>query len=572
MGKIKKLDENVFRKIAAGEVIERPLSAVKELVENSLDSGADSIIIELENAGKSSIIIKDNGEGFDIEDIEQAFKRHSTSKFKVLDDFNSLNTLGFRGEALPSILEVSLIELKTANKEDGFGTHVIFDGTKIRSSEKIAFNKGSEIIVKELFYNFPVRKKFLKTDRTELNQITTFVEQAAIVNFNVSFKILNNNKIIFFYNKVNSLKERIYQIFGKDFVNSLKELKYSQAGYTITGFISDINRGGSTKKKQFYFVNKRVVREKTIIASFNNSFRKYIEKGKSPEGVLLLSVPPNDIDVNIHPMKLEIKFRDSSFIYNFIKYSIESVLNTNHNLEEQPNDKQSFSELASLDNKFDFRENNHQNYFNNNPKNSTEYVQKTLFNSEQLESDDFRLIGQYKNSYILIEKEGELILIDQHNGHERFNFDKLKTSYNEQNIETATPLFPIIIELSHREMVILNNEKMAVLNKMGFELRSYSSNSYSIKSFPSILKEKDIKDVILEIIYIKENDINIEDKIFAEIACKSAIKINHPLQSEEMKIIVRNLYKSSNPYFCPHGRPIIIKYTLESIEKQLKRR
>ena len=253
MGKIKKLEAAVFQKIAAGEVIERPLSAVKELVENSLDSGADSIIIELENAGKTSIKIKDNGEGFDPEDIEQAFKRHSTSKFEELSDFDTLDTLGFRGEALPSILEVALIELKTSNNDNGFGTHVIFDGNKIKNMEETVFNRGSEIIVRELFYNFPVRKKFLKTDRTELNQITSFIEQAAIVNFGVSFKIINNNKMIFFYNKVSSLKERIYQAFGRDFTNSLKELNFSQANYSITGFVSDINMGSSTKKKAVLF-------------------------------------------------------------------------------------------------------------------------------------------------------------------------------------------------------------------------------------------------------------------------------------------------------------------------------
>ncbi len=564
LGKIKKLDEAVFRKIAAGEVVERPLSVVKELVENSLDSGADSIIIKLENAGKSSVSVKDNGEGFIPEDIEQAFKSHSTSKFRTLSDFNTLNTLGFRGEALPSILEVSIIELKTAENDSGNGTHVVFDGNNIRSKDKIAFNKGSEIIVKELFYNFPVRKKFLKTDRTELNQIVSFVEQAAIVNYNVSFEIINNNKVVFIYNRVNTLRERIYQIFGQEFTNSLKELNYSKGGYTMTGFISDINRGSSTKKKQFYFVNNRVIREKTMIASFNNSFRKYLEKGKSPEGILLLTAPSNDIDVNIHPMKLEIKFRDTSFIYNFIKYAVESVFSE----EEQDSYENTYNktDLAQLKTNSFFIDRTNTNYIENKVE------QRSMFSSEDINSDDFTLIGQYKNSYILIEKEGELVLVDQHNGHERANFDKLKSSYKEQSVEAASPLFPIIIELSHTEMLLLDEEKMNILNKIGFELRSFSRNAYDVKMFPSILNEKDIKDTIIKILYLKQNDAAIEDKIFAEIACKSAIKINHPLLPEEMKVIVRNLYKSSNPYFCPHSRPIIIKFTLEYIEKQLKRR
>jgi len=575
LGKIKKLDESVFQKIAAGEVVERPLSVVKELVENSLDSGANYITVELIDAGKSSIIIKDNGEGFAPDDMEQAFKRHSTSKFTKITDFDSLDTLGFRGEALPSIREVSLIELKTSNNDTGKGLHIIFDGNKTDSINEISFNRGSEIIVKELFYNFPVRKKFLKTDRTELNQIVSFFEQAAIVNFKVTFKIINNNKVIFNYNRVNSLKERIYQIFGREFTNKLKELNYSAGDYKISGFVSNINTGSATKKKQFFFVNKRVIREKTLIASFNNSFRKFLEKGKFPNGILLLSAPAKDIDVNIHPMKLEIKFRDSSFIYNFIKHGIETVFEEEYkNYENSDNNINFASKPVQINSHFIFNkninDNNHNLNSNENDKN--EIRQIPLFTSETINTDSFKLIGQYKNSYILIEKDDELVLVDQHNGHERHNFDKLKENYSKKKPESATPLFPVIIELSHTEMHLLDEKKMDILKQTGFELIPYSRNSYNIKAFPSILNERDLKDTILKLLYIEDGKDSFEDKIFAEIACKSAIKINHPLQPEEMKIIVRNLYKSSNPYFCPHGRPIIIKFTLEYIEKQLKRR
>ncbi len=574
MGKVRQLEEAVFKKIAAGEVVERPLSVVKELVENALDSQADSISVILSEAGKTLIRICDNGEGFDPEDIEQAFKRHSTSKFRQLSDFNTLDTLGFRGEALPSILEVSMIELKSSNNDEGRGQHVIFDGSAIRSREEIAFNRGSELIVKDLFYNFPVRKKFLKTERTELNQIIGFIEQAAIVNPGVTFSLINNNKVVFTYNKTSSLKERIYQVFGSDFSKKLVEVNYSKGDYHLFGYISDINTGGATKKKQFFFVNQRVVREKTMIASFNNSFRKYLEKGRSPEGVLLLTVPSNAVDVNIHPMKLEIKFLDTSFIYNIIKNGIDSAFQMD-STQTMPDQVPGYSGLRAELPKMGSQQRWETDFSDSSPD-SRARVEKTqqpsLFSNQDIETDDFRLIGQYQESYILIEKGGELVLVDQHNGHERANFDKLKASYLENRIETSTPLFPLIIELSHSEMALLDDEKMALLEKSGFELRSFSGNAFDIKTYPSILSERDVKDTVFKIIHLDKGDAEVTDKIFAEIACKSAIKINHSLQAEEMKIIVRNLFNSSNPHFCPHGRPIIIRYSLEEIEKLLKRR
>jgi len=572
LGKVKKLDEAVFKKIAAGEVVERPLSVVKELVENSLDAGANNIEIELFDAGKSKIIIRDNGDGFDPSDIEQAFKRHSTSKFKELSDFDSLNTLGFRGEALPSILEVSIVELKTSNNNNGNGIFIIFDGNKVENRKEIAFNKGSEITVKELFYNFPVRKKFLKTDRTELNRIISFAEQSAIVNYNVKFKLINNNKIIFEYNRVNNLKERVYQIFGKNFTNSLKELNYTMGKYKVGGLVSDINYGGATKKKQFFFVNDRIVREKTIIASFNNSFRRYLEKGKFPEGVILLNVPASEIDVNIHPMKLDIKFRDSGFIYNFIKHSIESCFDfqSENSPDNFPN-KVVFDKQLFFNNSNNSRETEYSIRQEIKSNDEQEPVQHSLFNNKSINSDDFKLIGQYIDSYILIEKGDNLVLVDQHNAHERHNFDRLKAHYKNNEIESSLPLFPIIMEFSERELSLLK-DKAKLLSKTGFQLTEYSGNSFNIKKFPSIMNERDIRDAIYKILYLKGDQTDVEDKIFAEIACKSAIKINHPLQPEEMKIIVRNLFKSSNPYFCPHGRPIIINFTLEYIEKKLKRR
>ena len=325
MAKIKVLKEDVYKKIAAGEVVERPFSVVKELVENSIDAGADTINVEVMEGGKRLIKVIDNGSGFEPDDIEPAFRNHSTSKLTELSDFNSLYTLGFRGEALPSILEVSKIEIETSNNNEGSGIRCVFEEGHMQEREQIACKKGTSLLVKDLFYNFPVRMKFLKTERTELNQIVSFLELVALVNYNISFELTHNSRTVFIYKKAESLKERIYQVFGKDFLDSLQEVDFEFNNYKLNGFISKINRGVSVKKHQYYFVNGRSIKEKTLIAALNNTFEKFLEKHRYPVGILILSIPPQEVDVNIHPMKLEIKFENSHSIYQFIKQAIEST-------------------------------------------------------------------------------------------------------------------------------------------------------------------------------------------------------------------------------------------------------
>lgn len=561
MGKIKVLKKEVYNKIAAGEVVERPLSVVKELVENSIDSEADDIKIEIFDAGKRSIKIDDNGDGFDSEDIEIAFNRHSTSKLSELSDFDDLNTLGFRGEALPSILEVSKIRLKTSNNNKGEGVYCLFEDIELKKKEEIAFNKGTSIEVIDLFYNFPVRRKFLKSNRTELNQIISFVEKMALVNFKISFSLINDNRSILSYGKVKSLKDRIYQVFGKDFLEELQEIDFEQNFYKLNGFVSKLNKGVSLKRYQFFFVNNRPIREKTLIASLNNTFIRYLEKHKSPICILMLEIPSKEVDANIHPQKLEIKFKDSNAIYQFIKRAIDNSFLDDKDFNA--NIKYDFRKTPDIDNHSFKREGVYKD----------EIVQsQRLFSETSFFDDDFDLIGQYKNSYIIIEKGEELLIIDQHNAHERINFDKLKKCFYETKITTISPLFPIIIEFSESEISRLNEYKKQILEKIGFEMEQLSRNSFDIKRLPQIVEEQNVKDLILSIIYLKKDEINFEDKALSIIACKNAIKVNHKLYPEEMKRIVRDLFKTSNPYFCPHKRPIIIRFSLGDIEKMLKRK
>ncbi len=609
MAIVKTLKEDVYKKIAAGEVVERPLSVVKELVENSIDAGADSIKIEIVEGGKRLIKVVDNGTGFDAEDIEPAFKNHSTSKLSELSDFDNLLTLGFRGEALPSILEVSKIEVETSNNSDGSGIRCIFEGGRLVQREAIACSRGTTMVVKDLFFNFPVRRKFLKAERTELSQVLSFLEPVVLVNYNISFELAHNGKTVFLYKKAESLKERIYQVFGKDFLDSLQEVDTELEQYRLKGFISRVNKGESVKKHQYYFVNGRSIREKTLIASFNNTFAGFLEKNRYPVGILLLTIPPREVDVNIHPMKLEIKFEDANAIYRFMKYAIESTLSGSDAFAAQT------AQMAHMDQAISdaagpvvgfgnrFPRNPVTNYqrdrmgggyasgrdaqmpqgsgmphFQHIPgpdqaaQSQSDFEQSQLFTGHFRDEEDFILIGQYRNSYILVEKKGELVLIDQHNAQERINFDKLKKQYLENNVASISPLFPIIIELSPSEAGQLNVEKKKLLEKIGFRLEPLSGNAFDVKSFPQVLEEKSIRDALLEIIHMQEGEVNFEDRVLAEVACKSAIKVNHKLYPEQMRVIVANLYQTGNPYFCPHKRPIIIEFTLEEIEKRLKRK
>ncbi|HSQ36046.1 MAG TPA: DNA mismatch repair endonuclease MutL, partial [Candidatus Binatia bacterium] len=320
------LTEGVFHKIAAGEVIERPLSAVKELVENAIDAGADSIAVELMGGGKESIRVTDNGSGFAAAEIEIAFQRHSTSKLTVLEDLDRLQTLGFRGEALPSILEVADIDLLSADNEDGHGWLCRFRSGRLQDKKACACRRGSDITVSRLFADFPVRRKFMKSDTGEMRPITAFLEVTALARPAVAFSLQHNGRSVFSFPAAADLETRIYQVFGKEFLANLRPLEFSSGDYRVSGFVSAAQSGISGKSRQFFIVNGRPVKEKTLLAAFNNTYQSYLEKSRSPAGILQLSVPPAHIDVNIHPTKLEIRFLDSGRVYQFIKNAIEQVM------------------------------------------------------------------------------------------------------------------------------------------------------------------------------------------------------------------------------------------------------
>jgi DNA mismatch repair protein MutL len=557
VAKIHFLAEQVFRKIAAGEVIERPLSAVKELVENAIDAGADSIAVELRAGGKELIRVEDNGSGFAGADIEIAFQRHTTSKLTELEDLNSLQTLGFRGEALPSILEVADIDLISADNDQGQGWHCQFRNGQLQDKKECSGRRGSVITISRLFADFPVRQKFMKSDQGEMRPVTAFLEVTALARPAIAFSLQHNGRSVFSYPAAADLEERIYQVFGKEFLKELRAVDFSSGDYRLQGFISAAQTGISGKGRQFFIVNGRPVKEKTMLAAFNNTYQNYLEKSRSPAGVLNISIPAGQIDVNIHPMKLEIRFLDSSRVYQFLKNAVESTMGLSspppvdavNIFPHAPGFAQAARKEAAGDGD-DF-----------------------IFTAPGLsQGDDFRVLGQYQNSYIVVQKNTELLIIDQHNARERVLFERLKNGYQTGNAAAAQALFPLLLELSPAERLALDEEKLAFLKMSGFDIRLLSGAAIEIKAFPQFLAEAEIKETVRAALQQQGGDLPAEEQMLAAMACRNAIKVNQRLQPEQQRALVKDLFACENPNFCPHRRPIIVTLTLADIEKQLKRR
>lgn len=565
VARIQVLAESVFRKIAAGEVIERPFSVVKELVENAIDAGASEIAVAMLSGGKEMIRVEDNGGGFGAADIEIAFQRHSTSKLVELEDLDRLLTLGFRGEALPSILEVADIDLDTADNNEGRGWHCRFRGGRMLEKKQVSCRRGSAVTVQQLFANFPVRRKFMKSDQGEMRPVAAFLENAALARPTIAFSLQHNGRVVFSYPAAANLSERIYQVFGKEFLDDLRPVDFASGHFSLNGFISAAQTGVSGKGRQFFMVNGRPVKEKTLLAAFNNTYQPYLEKTRSPVGVLHFNVPPSQIDVNIHPMKLEIRFLDSQRVYQFLQQAIDATLG------RQPRPQavafNEFSQPAAFAGPVPGSD-------------ATAAETPALFVRAALDSgDDFCVLGQYLNSYIVVEKNGELLIIDQHNARERVLFERLQAGYNSGNAASAQALFPLLLELSPAERSALDEKsKMIFFKKAGFDIRLLSGSAIEIKAFPQFLSEAGIRDSLRAA--LRESpagdrssaELNDDERWLAALACHEAVKVNQRLQPEQQQALVRDLFACAHPYFCPHRRPIIVTLTQADIEKQLKRR
>ena len=575
MSKIRVMDEILANKIAAGEVVERCASVVKELVENSIDANSKEIKIELKEAGTSLIKVTDDGTGMDKEDAVVAFSRHATSKIMDESDLYNINTLGFRGEALASIASVSNVLLKTSTGE--VGTLVNIKGGKLIKVENTDARKGTVIEVSELFYNTPARLKHMKSLYTELASITDYVNKIALSHPEIRFTLINNNNVILKTDGSGNLLKTISAIYGVDIARKMLEINGEDDDYSINGFISlpEINRAG--RNHMVTLVNGRVVRNQELNKIINDSYHSYKPDNRYPIVVISIELDPSLVDVNIHPTKMDIKFSKLEELLELVKKTITSKLN-----------RQTLIPEASITD-FPIVEEVQEPILKENTiiENKPKYEEITLdFNVQEEpviyeKKEEARLpllypVGLVHGTYIVCQNEIGMYLIDQHAAKERINYEMFKEKITNPTKENIPMLLPLTIELSNNEYIVLK-ENFAFLENMGFEISEFGINSVIIKAHPTWLT-KDFEDLqirkILELVSSKEKDFDLakfNDHLAATLACKASIKANTNLSINEMEALISDLRKCHNPFNCPHGRPTIITFTKYDLEKLFKR-
>ena len=697
MGIIVLLDDLTINKIAAGEVIERPASVVKELVENSIDAGATNINIEIKNGGISYIRITDNGKGIMPDDMEMAFERHATSKIRNASDLETVTSMGFRGEALASIAAISKVEMISKTGENEIGYKVNVQAGKIINKEETGCSKGTIITITDLFFNTPVRYKFLKKDFTEAGYIEDVITRIALIHPEIAIKLTSSGKTIIQTSGNGDIKSVVYGIYGKDVADNILEVNYQYEDIKVTGVIGKPVIARSNRGNQIFFVNKRYIKDKTLTSAAEQAFKGLLTIGKYGFLILNIEMSPSKVDVNVHPAKLEVRFQDENTIFKAVYHAIkETLLKGELVPEDKPVEikrqetivtpgeteikKESikFSDLLQkmvskkeekevedpfeykanpiaeiYSNKYGVREEeesykiqnkqiteetaeedelskmdthvintqeinerimgkiteldnlkieeNSKNFeemyaktFGNLPKteNKEEPKDETKVKTEELEMTEkismfdnmedktipkYKFIGIAFATYIIIEIDNELYIIDQHAAHERIMYEKIKKNfYSDGEKDSQLMLLPDIINLTHKEMDIAK-ENIPVFEKAGFMLEQFGENTIKLTGVPNICIDLDTKQLFLETL----DEINtvartakqeIEEKFIATLACKSAVKANMVLTKDEVDNLMKQLLVLPNPFTCPHGRPTAIHLTKNDIEKKFSRR
>lgn len=584
MSKIKVMDELLANKIAAGEVVERCVNVVKELVENSIDAGSTEIKIELVEAGTKQIKVTDNGSGMDEHDAVLAFSRHATSKLKTEEDLYRISTLGFRGEALASIASVSEVVLKTCS--DDIGTTVIINGGKIISVEKSDSRIGTVIEINNLFYNTPARLKHLTSLYAELANITDYVNKIALSNPQIKFTLINNNNTLLQTSGNGDLLKVIYAMYGLDITKKMLEINNENEDYRISGYISLPEVHRSSRNAIVTLVDGRVVKNQELNRVINDSYHSYKPDNRYPVVVLNIDVDPSLIDVNIHPTKMDIKFSNfedlKELVSNTIKDRIEKINliphieveeeSTQELREEKP--KKVYEEI-----KLDFDTAISEDTTNYTV--SSDFLDDEPVTKEEVIEEKERMpimypVGSVHGTYIICQNEKGMYLIDQHAAKERINYEiclEKLTSLDNKNIKL---LIPITLEYSTNEYIVLK-ENLEFLRNMNFEIDEFGINSIIVKAHPTwIPKGNEVNAIkkVIELVIYKEKDFNIKtfnDHLAATMACKMSIKANEAITMDEMKYLIDDLRKCKNPFNCPHGRPTTIFYSTYDLEKLFKR-
>jgi len=586
MSNIKVMSETLANKIAAGEVIERVSSVVKELVENSIDAHSKSIKIDLIDSGIKSLCVTDDGIGMDRNDAKLAFSRHATSKLLKDDDLFFINTLGFRGEALPSIASVSKVRLKTST--GSVGTEVIIHGGKLISVNDSDSRVGTSFTVEDLFYNTPARLKYLKSDTTELSYITMFIEKLALAHPEIKFTLTNNNKTIINTSGSNNLLKTIFELYGYVVSSNMISINASNDDYDISGYICKPSILKSNRNHITTLVNGRIVKNTELNKAINDGYYTYKPDIKYPIVILNIETDPTIIDVNIHPTKQDIKFSKQTELNELVTITIKdalykSLLIPKVEIKEVKND----NEIEILKEKYEVKEyivnnniskiNDEQVKFDFKQVNNIVEENKAETNeiNEKIKKLELYPCGLVMGTYIVCENDENMYLIDQHAAHERINYEKYLTYLKNDKISITDLLIPITLELTSSDYIKFNERKEILIN-MGFNIEEFGLNTIVIKSHPTWLMIGYEKESIEKLVELLINDYNIDrvkfnDSIAKTLSCKMSVKGNTRINKEQMEKLISDLVLCDNPYNCPHGRPTIIKFTKYELERMFKR-
>ena len=613
---IRLLDEATISKIAAGEIIENSASIVKELVENSIDAGADDILVEIRGESTDFIKVSDNGSGFSEDDLEVAFLRHSTSKLEKIEDLEKIRTLGFRGEALASISNISKIKLMTKREEDLAGNSLLIENGKIIKKNKVGMTRGTTFVISDVFYNTPVRKKFLRKDLTEINNIIDIVQKIALSNNNIKFTLIRDGKIILNTGSDKDPINRIYSILGSEIASSLNEGTFDSENYKIRGFFSDNKLFRSNRDSQYIFVNGRFIRNINLSRAIEKNYHSLIPLNRYPVFVLYIDIDPKLIDVNIHPKKNEIKISNENILCALLAEIVEEVIYPNRSIRKieiedkkenisvfdifeeesiEPEAQERDTNLKSLwDIEKDTSEDSLKNTFNEdavlykdslkediNPEEEKIFteeheVDNFLFNSEKNHIDEkllnTRIAGVLFKTYILLEnqREGITFLVDQHAAHERVNYEKFLHMYLKSEITSQILLKPEIIELNQNEYDKILNY-LDLFTRLGFKIEDFGDNSVVLREVPMIFGMPTYVNFIRDIIDSLDREIssNYEADLYKIMkkACKASVKAGDDLSDMEIESLIRDLKNCENPYTCPHGRPTVVEVSKHTISK-----
>ena len=634
MPKINVLSKNVAELIAAGEVVERPASVVKELVENSIDAGASSITVEIKGGGILFLRITDNGCGIDIEDVPTAFLRHATSKIKNETDLNAIGTLGFRGEALCAVAGVSRVEMLTCTENSISGTRYVIEGGEELAFEEAGCPKGTTIIVRDIFYNVPARMKFLKKDVTEGNAVAAVMERIALSHPEISFRFIRDSKSVFATLGDGNLKNAVYSVLGREFASNLIEVNGEADGIKVIGLTSKPINCRTSRSGQFFFLNSRFVKSGTVTAALEQAYKNTVMVGKFPCAVLNVSVPFGSVDVNVHPAKTEVRFSDERAVFNAVYYSVKNAITFSDTRPEatfksgavQPfarmtaqeykqtaktvtkprsfeyvppakKDETSFtfSDVIKAEQqtvKIEMPEARVESQTEVKPKIQTEATQPAVVlekaeaqntavkkseapetkTAEEIKPQkEVRYIGEALKTYIIAECENEVYLIDKHAAHERINYERLKST---EEIAVQALLTPVAVTLPSDDYILIT-ENADIISEAGFEIEDFGNNSVLVTAIPQMLTGLDVQTLVFDLAEslseTKTAVLPVQERIFHTVACKAAIKAGYNTSAYELERLAKRVINDDSIMYCPHGRPVAIRLTKNEIEKQFGR-